>query len=123
MPNEHQTTAETTVAEETTTAVENAVADANNNGDAVNPAKTNDNSEDIVGGNYDGYKGREHTRSKMALLFVLGFFAIQFLCIVFAIKVDATIDQLKDILVAVIGALSGTLGFIVGYYYKSSHEQ
>lgn len=66
---------------------------------------------------------REHTRSKMALLFVLGFFCILFLCIAYAIKVKASLTELKDILVAIIGALSGTLGFIVGFYYKSIKEQ
>ena len=66
---------------------------------------------------------REHTRSKMALLFVLGFFSILFLCIAYAIKVKASLTELKDILVAIIGALSGTLGFIVGFYYKSIKEQ
>ena len=66
---------------------------------------------------------REHTRSKMALLFVLGFFSILFLCIAYAVKVGASLNELKDILVAIIGALSGTLGFIVGFYYKSIKEQ
>lgn len=66
---------------------------------------------------------REHTRSKMALLFVLGFFSIVFLCIAYAVKVNASLNELKDILVAIIGALSGTLGFIVGFYYKSIKEQ
>lgn len=66
---------------------------------------------------------REHTRSKMALLFVLGFFSILFLCIAYAVKVKASLNELKDILVAIIGALSGTLGFIVGFYYKSIKEQ
>lgn len=66
---------------------------------------------------------REHTRSKMALHFVLGFFSILFLCIAYAVKVKASLTELKDILVAIIGALSGTLGFIVGFYYKSIKEQ
>lgn len=71
----------------------------------------------------DGKKeAREHTRSKVAYLFVLGFFAILFLCVAYAVKVNASLVQLKDILVAVIGALSSTLGFIVGYYYKSVQE-
>lgn len=65
---------------------------------------------------------REHTRSKMALLFVLGFFSILFLCFAYAIRVKASIAELKDVLVAIIGALSGTLGFIVGFYYKSIKE-
>lgn len=65
---------------------------------------------------------RELTRSKMALLFVLGFFSILFLCFAYAIRVNASISDLKDVLVAIIGALSGTLGFIVGFYYKSIKE-
>lgn len=66
---------------------------------------------------------KEHTRSTMAILFVLGFFAILFLCFVYAIMKGATLSELKDTLVGVVGALSGILGFIVGYYYKSSQEQ
>lgn len=66
---------------------------------------------------------QEHTRSKMAMLFVLGFFGIIFMCFAYAIKVEAPLADLKDTLVAIIGALSGTLGFIVGYYYKSTLEK
>lgn len=66
---------------------------------------------------------QEHTRSKMAMLFVLGFFGIIFMCFAYAIKVEAPLADLKDALVAIIGALSGTLGFIVGYYYKSTLEK
>ena len=66
---------------------------------------------------------QEHTRSKMAMLFVLGFFGIIFMCFAYAIKVEATLADLKDTLVAIIGALSGTLGFIVGYYYKSTLQK
>ena len=77
-----------------------------------------------VGTNTDGEPERkEHTRSKMAILFILGFFAILFLCFVYAIKVNASLSDLKDTLIGVIGALSGTLGFIVGYYYKATQEQ
>lgn len=71
----------------------------------------------------ENVKPRELTRSRMALLFVLGFFSILFLCVAYAVKVNASLNELKDLLVAVIGALSGTLGFIVGFYYKSMKEQ
>jgi len=81
-------------------------------------------SSDQVGYNTDEKpEKKEYTRSKMAILFVLGFFSILFLCFVYAIKVNATLSELKDTLIGVIGALSGTLGFIVGYYYKSTLEQ
>lgn len=65
---------------------------------------------------------KEHTRSTLAILFVLGFFAIIFLCFIYALLVRASLNDLKDTLVGVIGALSGIFGFIVGYYYKSAHE-
>ena len=65
------------------------------------------NDDPNIGEDDEKSEPREHTRSKMALLFVLGFFAILFLCFVYAI----------------IGELSGTLGFIVGFYYKSMKEQ
>ena len=83
---------------------------------------TPSNSDPNIGEDDEQPEKRELTRSKMALLFVLGFFAILFLCFVYAIKVNASITELKDILVAIIGALSGTLGFIVGFYYKSMKE-
>ena len=76
-----------------------------------------------TGNNPDGNEKRENTRSTMAILFVLGFFAILFLCFVYAIMVDASLGELKDALIGIAGALSGTLGFIVGYYYKSTLEQ
>ena len=86
-----------------------------------------DTSNGDVGGNtsggVDASKNKENTRSTMALLFALGFFAILFLCFVYAIKVDASLLDLKDTLIAIIGSLSGILGFIVGYYYKSSIEK
>lgn len=76
-----------------------------------------------VGGRKDGSETRENTRSTMAILFVLGFFAILFLCFIYAIVVDATLRELKDALIGIAGALSGTLGFIVGFYYKSELEK
>lgn len=80
-------------------------------------------SEDIGNAADGNPEKKEHTRSKMAILFVLGFFAILFLCFVYAIMAGAKLSDLKDMLVGVIGALSGILGFIVGYYYKTSQEQ
>lgn len=95
--------------------------------DKANSVEISDEPDKHTGGDVseedEKPEHREHTRSKMALLFVLGFFSILFLCIAYAVKVKASLNELKDILVAIIGALSGTLGFIVGFYYKSIKEQ
>ena len=90
----------------------------------IPPIGSNDTKEvsDSTDGNPQN-EGREHTRSKMALLFVLGFFAILFLCFLYSIMVGASLNELKEVLTAVVGALSGILGFIVGYYYKSEQEK
>lgn len=93
-------------------------------GTSVEISSSTESDYQNVGNAADGSpEKKEHTRSKMAILFVLGFFAILFLCFVYAIKVGASLSELKDTLVGVVGALSGILGFIVGYYYKSSQEQ
>lgn len=98
-----------------------------NEGSSVNPQgviPTFDQSSNTGNPNpLDDNPGpKEQTRSTMAILFILGFFAILFLCFVYAIKVGAKLSELKDSLVGIIGALSGIIGFIVGYYYKNSHE-
>ena len=81
------------------------------------------NSPDTGDDKDDSGAAREHTRSKMALVYVLGFFSIIYLCFLYAIIMKSSLNDLKEILVAVIGALSSTLGFIVGYYYKSTQER
>ena len=99
----------------------NIVQDTISNTSSDNLPKDDDQN---VSSTKDGTpEKRENTRSTMAILFVLGFFSILFLCFVYAIMVNAPLGELKDTLIGVAGALSGTLGFIVGYYYKSTLEQ
>lgn len=94
------------------------------NSDGLQQSYTDPSHNDTVGGGTDDYtKRKEHTRSAMALLFALGFFALLLLCFVYGINTNASLSELKEALVAIIGSLSGILGFIVGYYYKSSQEQ
>ena len=90
---------------------------------AVLKEKTEEQNTDKTGSGKDGSEKREDTRSTMAILFVLGFFAILFLCFIYAIVANATLGELKDALIGIAGALSGTLGFIVGFYYKSVLEK
>ena len=96
-------------------------------GAGENPMQHQPNIEEeemnVSGDEQDNSKPREQTRSKVALLFVLGFFAILFLCFAYGVKMNAPLSELKDVLIGIIGALSGTLGFIIGFYYKSLKEQ
>ncbi len=62
---------------------------------------------------------REDTRSKIALWYVLGFLIIIAYALVIFLLKDMTIDDLRDLLLAISGVLSGPLGFIIGYYFKS----
>ena len=96
-------------------------------GAGENPMQPQPNIEEeemnVSGDEQDNSKPREQTRSKVALLFVLGFFAILFLWFAYGVKMNAPLSELKDVLIGIIGALSGTLGFIIGFYYKSLKEQ
>ena len=64
---------------------------------------------------------REHTRSKIALYYVLGYLGV----IVFVISIAAvkgfSVADYKDMLLAISGVLSGPLGFIIGYYFKAQN--
>ena len=58
---------------------------------------------------------KEKTRSQMASVFILGFFAIILMCFVYAGWLHASINEIKDMIIAVIGALSGLVGFVIVY--------
>jgi len=65
-------------------------------------------------------KNKDTTRKFIAYFYVAAFFVvIAFVFIIGLIK-SFNSDQYKDLLVAVSGILSGPLGFIVGYYFKTS---
>ena len=66
---------------------------------------------------------REDTRSKIALYYVIGFLSIvAFILIIFA-RNGLAVSDTRDLLLAVSGILSGPLGFIIGYYFKSYSEK
>ena len=65
---------------------------------------------------------RENTRSTIAMIYVCAFFAIIIAVFVVGSCKGYSVDEYKDMLVAVSGILSGPLGFIVGYYFKASQE-
>lgn len=62
---------------------------------------------------------KEHARGKMASLFILGFFIVIILSFVYAAWKQESLAELKEMITAVIGALSGLIGFVIGYYFKT----
>lgn len=65
---------------------------------------------------------KENTRKIIASLYVWAFFIIIYITLVIGVLNNYTVDDFKDILIAISGILSGPLGFIVGYYFKASNE-
>lgn len=65
---------------------------------------------------------KENTRRIIASLYVWAFFIIIFITLIIGVLFRYSVDDYKDILVTVSGILSGPLGFIVGYYFKSKNE-
>lgn len=88
-------------------------------GDDETPEKDND-ANDINSPKYYADK-REDTRSKVATLYVIGFFIVIFLGF-FTTWVFSESCDLKELLVAISGVLSGPLGFIIGFYFKSADK-
>ena len=70
----------------------------------------------------DGSDPKENTRSKIATLYVLCFFAVILLVFITGCCKNFDVDDYKDLILTVSGVLTGPLGFIVGYYFKASKE-
>jgi hypothetical protein len=66
---------------------------------------------------------REGTRSYIALVYVIGYLFIVFGVLVIGVFKNFELTGYKDLLLAVSGILSGPLGFIIGYYFKSNKEE
>lgn len=62
---------------------------------------------------------REDTRSKIALYYVIGFLFLVLVCFIVSIWEHFDVNDMRDLLVSISGILSGPLGFIIGYYFKS----
>lgn len=63
---------------------------------------------------------REDTRSLIALVYVIGYLAIVAAVLAIGVFTHFELSGYKDLLLAVSGILSGPLGFIIGYYFKSN---
>lgn len=66
---------------------------------------------------------REDTRSKIALYYVIGFLGIVASVIIIFAYYELSVDDARDLLLAISGILSGPLGFIIGYYFKSHPDK
>ena len=64
----------------------------------------------------------ETTRSRIALLYIRGFFIVILLVFLIGYITHFVVKDYTDMLITVSGVLSGPLGFIVGYYFKASKE-
>lgn len=65
---------------------------------------------------------REDARYKIALYYVCGFILIFFYAMTIAFINKMETSDLTDLLVSISGILSGPLGFIIGYYFKSNAD-
>ncbi|OGM29804.1 hypothetical protein A2801_00175 [Candidatus Woesebacteria bacterium RIFCSPHIGHO2_01_FULL_41_10] len=74
---------------------------------------------------------KEETRAQIARYFVVGYFTLSVFVFVFvfiynlillSIGKDTFTIELIQTFTAVSGALSGLLGFVLGYYFKSKEE-
>lgn len=66
---------------------------------------------------------REGTRSYIALAYVIGYLLIVASVLLIGVTTKFELSGYKDLLLAVSGILSGPLGFIIGYYFKSNKEE
>ena len=87
-----------------------------NSGNSEKQIQTSDRDTEIY------QNPKENTRKIIASLYVWAFFIIIYITLVIGVLNNYTVDDYKDILIAISGILSGPLGFIVGYYFKASNE-
>lgn len=61
---------------------------------------------------------RESIQAELARFYVRGFILIIAGVLIVTLFLCFTINDIKDILLAISGVLSGPLGFIIGFYFK-----
>jgi hypothetical protein len=81
-----------------------------NNSNVVDISKVDDSPE----------QKRETTRSEIAKFYVYAFFGTIAVTFVVGIFKCFEVKDYRDMLITVSGILSGPLGFIIGYYFKSA---
>lgn len=78
--------------------------------------------EDIKEGDANSKDSMDRTRSVIAFRFIVGFFGVVFLVFVTGWSGIFKDSDFKDLLLTISGTLSSALGFIIGYYFKSSED-
>lgn len=81
---------------------------------------------------FDPQEHEDKTRSTLAMVFVIGYFIILASGIIFVMINNILVEYLKlnkeiivnvkDIILTISGAVGTSLGFVVGYYFKSSEK-
>lgn len=87
-----------------------------------------DTSSDLVTVNKDSiYSKRENTRSTLAIVYTIATFTV-FLIAMFIAVLDglvrkvSIIDNLAAVIPLISGVFFGTLGFVLGYYFRKGEE-
>lgn len=68
-------------------------------------------------------KKKETTRSSIALFYVIAFFGTILITFIVGLWESFAVQDYRDMLITVSGILSGPLGFIIGYYFKSTSSK
>lgn len=67
---------------------------------------------------------REDVRGLLAVVFLIGFFFILLAGIfIAAINEGNKVESLTAVLLSISGILSGPLGFVIGYYFRSKDQE
>lgn len=77
--------------------------------DSIDPDKIDDSPE----------RAKETTRSLIAKFYVFAFFGTILITFIVGLIKCFDVKDYRDMLITVSGILSGPLGFIIGYYFKS----
>ena len=80
-------------------------------------------NENIKQGFENNKESIDRTRSVIAFRFIIGFFGVVFLVFVTGWSKIFDESTFKDMLLTIVGTLSSSLGFIIGYYFKSSEDK
>ncbi|MDQ6985497.1 MAG: hypothetical protein Q9M91_04805 [Candidatus Dojkabacteria bacterium] len=90
-------------------------------GISLNPTFNSDKSDETI------IRKREDTRSTLAIIYTLAIFSVFFLGTLIAV-VDglnrdvSIIDNLKEIIPLISGVFLGSLGFVLGYYFRKGED-